>query len=653
MVMNGNSAVQTASAANVYPRGDFNGNGSLSRSATGYVPGAIDASVTDLAVLQDQFTGDSNYAASDLANLIDSADIEVWPRRCLNRSEVASVTSSVFLEGGGDLPNYLHTHTSSTPRYVYTVPETVEGHTVLIEARDADGNLVFDTTAFVPFVLGSDTFLDPECGGAPEPPEGGIGTSWGDPHQITFDGLKYDFQAAGEFLFVSTEYTDTIQVRQEPWGGSNRVTVNTAVAVAPDDSHRVGLYVDKSTPLLVDGTPTSLADGNSLTLGDAQVFRNGNVYTIVHDTGLQTIVTMRSGRMDIDVALPETPSGAIEGLLGDADGNRDNDIALRNGTVLSAPVPFDDMYGTFADSWRISQSESLFDYDTGEDTGTFTDLSFPSSYASTGDLDPAEYESARGFCENAGITDPFVLEACILDVGLTGDNSFAQDSAAAHGASASLEVTPETYEAALVYGSDDSAATQYEMILEDRGFDVKLVFVDSTEAANTSMLQEYDLIIIDTLSGNSGNWEGGEKPVNAIAQSGLPVLGVGEGGAAYFQQVGSQFTHGQSWYGNATTFDETSPTHPSLTGPRSVAISGGSVTVATSNTGFLAVNLPDPGTSIELVGRQTGDQTHYPVVLDNARDEGFWGFYETPSGQFTDDAFDALANLANYLIDLP
>lgn len=654
--VNGNGTVQGPAAENVYPRGDFNGDGQLSRSATSFVPGAIDATATDLAVLRDQFTGDTNYSESSLPGLIDSADIEVWPRRCLNRPDVASVTSAVFLEGGGDLPNYLHTHTGASPRYVYTVPESAEGPTVLIEARDADDNVVFETTVFVLFELGSDTLLDPECGGAPEPPAGEIGTSWGDPHLITFDGLKYDFQAVGEFLFLKSEYTVTIQVRQEPWGASNRVSVNTAVAIDAD-GHRVGLYADASPPLFVDGTQTPLADGASLPLGDAQVYRNGNVYTIVDDTSHQTIVTMRSGRMDIDVALPDNPSGAIEGLLGDADGNRENDIALRNGTVLSTPIPFDELYGTFADSWRISQTESLFDYDPGENTSTFTDLNFPSSYASTGDLTPAQYESAKGFCENAGITDPIVLEACILDVGLTGDNGFAEDSGDAPNARASLDVTPETRTAALIYGSDDSAATAYETALEARGFDVTLLFVGSTEAGNASTLQPYDLIVIDTLSGDATNpptWQGNSKTINAIEQSGNPILGVGQGGAAYFELAGgSQFTSSGSWYATGTKFDETSPIHPSLTGPRNVASSGGSVTVATSSTGFLAVYLPQPGSSIELVGRQSGDPNHYPVVLDNARDEAFWGFYATPTGQFTADAFDALANLANYLIDLP
>ena len=43
------------------------------------------------------------------------------------------------------------------------------------------------------------------------------GDSWGDPHQITFDGIHYDFQAAGEFVFLESALDNRqIQVRQEP-----------------------------------------------------------------------------------------------------------------------------------------------------------------------------------------------------------------------------------------------------------------------------------------------------------------------------------------------------------------------------------------------------------------------------------------------------
>jgi hypothetical protein len=37
---------------------------------------------------------------------------------------------------------------------------------------------------------------------------------------------------------------------------------------------------------------------------------------------------------------------------------------------------------------------------------------------------------AKTACEDAGVTDPDLLEACIVDVGYTRDESFAQTAAA-------------------------------------------------------------------------------------------------------------------------------------------------------------------------------------------------------------------------------
>ena len=49
---------------------------------------------------------------------------------------------------------------------------------------------------------------------------------------------------------------------------------------------------------------------------------------------------------------------------------------MRDGTVLGTNLAFETLYPKYADRWRITQKESLFDYEPGETTETFTDRNF-------------------------------------------------------------------------------------------------------------------------------------------------------------------------------------------------------------------------------------------------------------------------------------
>lgn len=429
--VNDNDQVGTPSEENLYPRGDFNGDGELSRQATRYVPGAVDAMVTDLDVLEQEFS-DPNYSASDLAGLVTSADLEIWPATCFENNTAVRVESSLRPEDAST-PTQTRLHTPSDPRAVYTAPtRDVVEYVARATGLDANGNVVFDRTQTYPFDLGSDAFWDP-CA-EPQEPEGEDGESWGDPHLVSFDGLKYDFQAAGEFVFVIDASGDLeVQARQEPIG-SRPVSINTAVATlvdASDPATRSGFYVDETPPLRVDGSPQSLNDGATLTLGNGEIARQGNTYTVTYPSGAQLEVNLNGNHINLNVRLTTAQSGQVSGLLGDADGSRSNDLTERGGTVLAQPVDFYQLYGSYADSWRITQQTSLFDYAAGEDTSTFTDRSFPARAISAADLDTSVRNNAETTCRNAGVSDPIVLNACILDVGLTGDNNYARSSARA------------------------------------------------------------------------------------------------------------------------------------------------------------------------------------------------------------------------------
>ncbi|MEV6797237.1 VWD domain-containing protein [Micromonospora rifamycinica] len=260
------------------------------------------------------------------------------------------------------------------------------------------------------------------------------GGSNGDPHLVTFDRHYYDFQAVGEFVLVDSTAGEplTVQVRQNPMGDSRTVSVNTAVAVRIG-THRIALtLVDGGTEVRLDDTVRVPSPGRTRLPGGGTLTRRGS------DTGAadgydlswpdgSAVAVDQIGPYGYRVLARLAPSraGKVRGLLGDFDGDPADDIATPAGAPLAQPVPFDKLYPSYADGWRVTRDTSLFSYSDGRDTASFTDRAFPTKAANVDDLDPARRSQAEQVCRWAGITDPWQLAECVLDVGVTGRPEFA------------------------------------------------------------------------------------------------------------------------------------------------------------------------------------------------------------------------------------
>lgn len=253
----------------------------------------------------------------------------------------------------------------------------------------------------------------------PSPPLGATASNWGDPHIVTLDGLGYDFQAVGEFTLIEATSGDplSVQVRYKPVPGSDIASQTSAVATTLGTA-RVVIDLDAASLVTIDGSAFDLADAvGGADIGDGQIFFDGEIITLVYENGEQLHVTETGDFLNTNVYL--NSGRDVRGLLGDGDGDPSNDLALKDGTVLSQPVDFDVLYGAFASDWRITDSTSLFDYPAGLGTDDFTDLSFPSGVLS---IDGLPDEVLRPLLEaTADISDPVAREAAILDGLLTGD----------------------------------------------------------------------------------------------------------------------------------------------------------------------------------------------------------------------------------------
>ena len=284
------------------------------------------------------------------------------------------------------------------------------------------------------------------------------GTSYGDPHIITYDGYRYSFQTIGEFwLTAATDGHFQVQARQQQIPG-RPLSMNTAVAMRVG-GHRLAIYAQNSpdgrSAVWLDGNPLALGEGPTTLPGGGTVLRVGNRHQILWPTGetLQVSQTTMGGAAFLALS-PEVPrrSGTYQGLLGNLNGNPDDDLQIRGGSVvpaqdtyapvaqlvqglIPAPVPlnqvqnafFEQLYRQFGDSWRVAASESLFDYAPGQSTASLTQRDFPSQFPSLLGVAPAQIQDATRLCREAGVNE-WMMEGCVFDVAATGQPDFVQSA---------------------------------------------------------------------------------------------------------------------------------------------------------------------------------------------------------------------------------
>jgi hypothetical protein len=283
----------------------------------------------------------------------------------------------------------------------------------------------------------------------------------GDPHITTVDGRHYDFQGAGEFISLRDSDGAEIQTRQIPVATtalgtdgydslSTCVSLNTAVAARVGE-HRVtyepnlsGIPDPTGLQLRIDGALTALGPyginlGNggvvqSLTGGNLEVdFPDGKTLFVTP----QFWTTYGKWYLNVDVAstgLVSTDGGgaALRGIAGPIP-NGSWLPALPGGASMG-PMPatlaqrYDDLYRKFANAWRVTDKDSLFDYAPGTSTATFTDRSWPGEKApcvvpETKPAQPTGLEVAEAACRR--IVDANRRADCIFDVRTTGNTGFA------------------------------------------------------------------------------------------------------------------------------------------------------------------------------------------------------------------------------------
>lgn len=249
-------------------------------------------------------------------------------------------------------------------------------------------------------------------------------TSHGDVHIRSTDGLRYDFQAAGDYLLIqSTDGEVVVQARQEMWDQNPKVSVNRAGAMRVM-SDIIEWYMLPEKALYLNGKPIDMPSSRlALPAGGAiEMLRAGNKEMLMlywpNESFTGRMVSYPNKTMDVEVRKIVSSTRTYEGMIGNMDGDRANDMQIRGGASLGASLT-NDSIARVGESWRVRANESLFTRDHPAPTAVAA-----KDQPGMADLDSAARQKADQTCKAAGISDATALRNCIYDVAATGDETF-------------------------------------------------------------------------------------------------------------------------------------------------------------------------------------------------------------------------------------
>jgi hypothetical protein len=353
------------------------------------------------------------------------------------------------------------------PADIMTITAT-NGSTVNLGGQNPSGKVTFG-------VMATDSSIpDGSCTNSYVFDSTGNTGGWGDPHIFTVDDVHYDFQGAGEFIALRGDGQGggestaprggglEIQTRQtgiattflpgaNPYTGLQTCVALYSAVAARVGKHRVsyepnlsGVPDPSGLQLRVDGVLTTLGP-QGIDLDGSRVVQpwGGNGIEIDYSDKTILIVTPAfwSDQQKWYLNVNVYGATATKGIFGKlAEGPPPYNPAswlpaLPDGTSLG-PKPdslhqrYLDLYGKFADAWRVTDATSLFDYAPGTSTATFTDRGWPRENPKSCAI---EGQPSAGPAIDVGvaekqcsaITDNNMRADCVFDVSVTGFTGFA------------------------------------------------------------------------------------------------------------------------------------------------------------------------------------------------------------------------------------
>jgi hypothetical protein len=255
------------------------------------------------------------------------------------------------------------------------------------------------------------------------PPSCKAAKGWGEVHMITLDNQTYENQATGTYEYAQSP-DFSVQAQQipatGPWTGLGLTYDNEAGVRMGSDT------VSMCWPnrLIINGTTTSLADGQIATLPSGNtVSRNNNangfLYTVRNPAGDMMTAQMNQtapyNYIDVGVGLGSSDE-PVTGMMANVPGT--TQLATRSGTIVATPMDFNTFYNVYAKSWQVPPADSLVS-GCGQSVGP----GLPSQPYWASNLPQETHDQAQAVCTSNRVEDQTLLDGCTLDVAVLGSKS--------------------------------------------------------------------------------------------------------------------------------------------------------------------------------------------------------------------------------------
>ncbi len=170
----------------------------------------------------------------------------------------------------------------------------------------------------------------------------------------------------------------------------------------------------------------------------------------------------------------------------------------------------------------------------------------------------------------------------------------------------------------------ETIIADYKGFLESQGFSVTPVALDNVLATDFG---RFDLALIGDDTGYLSNWGNAPGQAEHIAGS-SKVMGIGEGGYAFFGKLGLRIGWPNGWHGSQDSVVGAPSLsyyqHPNnLTGLLAAPLK-----LYDPATAEVGIHLPDPVAGVTVLGTEPGSSTHHPLIAQRCHQ--LWGFNGYP-----------------------